>query len=214
MTPRTPRLLVLSALAGFALVAGCTVPNNPPLPPPVDLDAAVLLDAGEDIEDAGGDAGGDAGKPGSACTLPGDCSSGFCTQGLCCDSPCRGACVSCAVPGKEGLCTPLVAGVAPRIAGVCPRESPRTCAFNGTCDGAGGCGQWPELTECGSPSCMGTSIIGLAACKGGVCTPSPNQDCEPFVCDQSAQGAVCPTMCRSPFDCASGLCDKGVCKSG
>jgi hypothetical protein len=33
-----------------------------------------------------------------------DCTSTFCTDGLCCDIACDGMCLACNVEGSEGLC--------------------------------------------------------------------------------------------------------------
>jgi hypothetical protein len=35
------------------------------------------------------------------------CLSGFCPNGVCCDTACVGPCVSCELPGKIGSCTPV-----------------------------------------------------------------------------------------------------------
>jgi hypothetical protein len=63
----------------------------------------------------------DADCPGSYCepsgrchvgTGPGcqgndQCASGFCSQGVCCDRACDGACQACNLPGREGTCSPV-----------------------------------------------------------------------------------------------------------
>jgi hypothetical protein len=36
-----------------------------------------------------------------------ECASGFCANGVCCDSACDGACESCNQPRTTGQCTPL-----------------------------------------------------------------------------------------------------------
>jgi uncharacterized repeat protein (TIGR02543 family) len=43
--------------------------------------------------------------PGATCTDRAECASGFfCVSGVCCNSPCNGACESCTAPGSEGIC--------------------------------------------------------------------------------------------------------------
>lgn len=60
---------------------------------------------GEPPQPTGGDAPcveGDACPPGAACVAPAGCASGFCVDGICCDTACEGACESCA---PAGTCT-------------------------------------------------------------------------------------------------------------
>lgn len=41
---------------------------------------------------------------GQPCTSPGQCDSGFCTDGVCCNVECEEAGQSCTVPGRVGTC--------------------------------------------------------------------------------------------------------------
>jgi hypothetical protein len=50
---------------------------------------------------------GSCGLVEQACTTDGECQSGFCAQGVCCQSRCDGACQSCALPGSTGICMPV-----------------------------------------------------------------------------------------------------------
>ena len=84
---------------------------------------------------------------------PGECASGFCTDGVCCGDACGGACKSCAVAGSEGTCTNLGSGTDPA----------NECAGALSCNGAGAC----ELPE-GDP-CSGNSACGSGFCVDGVC---------------------------------------------
>lgn len=45
---------------------------------------------------------------GLPCTLPSECISGFCEQGVCCDQSCNGTTESCNQPANLGQCTPLL----------------------------------------------------------------------------------------------------------
>ncbi|MCY1022690.1 hypothetical protein [Pyxidicoccus sp. MSG2] len=69
---------------------------------------------------------------GSNCSVSAQCETGWCVDGVCCQTACSGTCESCNLPGTEGLCTTVPAGE--------PR--PGTCA---SCNGDGGCDMpWPE----------------------------------------------------------------------
>lgn len=55
----------------------------------------------------GGDApcaSGDACSPGADCVAPDACASGFCVDGICCDTACESVCETCA---PAGTCTPV-----------------------------------------------------------------------------------------------------------
>ncbi len=58
-------------------------------------------------------ADGDACPPGAACADPGACGSGFCVDGVCCDSACEGACETCA---PSGTCAPVSPQTQPECA--------------------------------------------------------------------------------------------------
>jgi hypothetical protein len=68
---------------------------------------------------------------GTACTINGECSSGNCVDGVCCNSPCDGTCQACTTAkkgsGSNGTCGNVAAGTDPDLE--CP----------GTCNGAGAC---------------------------------------------------------------------------
>ena len=74
---------------------------------------------------------------GDSCTLGVDtCATGFCVDGVCCDSACDGACNTC-VGAVAGKCSLAPAGTSPRNA--CPVDTMNPCGNDGTCDGAGAC---------------------------------------------------------------------------
>jgi len=66
---------------------------------------------------------------GVSCEGDAYCKSGHCVDGLCCDSPCEGTCVSCAVAGAEGVCTAFAAGTDPAD----------ECSGEAVCDGISRC---------------------------------------------------------------------------
>ncbi|NNL65941.1 MAG: hypothetical protein HKP30_06860 [Myxococcales bacterium] len=50
---------------------------------------------------------------GEVCHFNDQCGSGFCVDGLCCNTQCRGACEACSIyhgGQQQGVCTPLVPG--------------------------------------------------------------------------------------------------------
>ena len=52
---------------------------------------------------------GSCGLKEQACTADAECLSGFCAQGICCQSRCDGTCQSCALAGSIGICRPVPA---------------------------------------------------------------------------------------------------------
>src|SRR5207248_175340 len=70
--------------------------------------------------------GGGTKAIGAACGCDGECGSGFCADGVCCNTRCSGACVSCAVPGDMGECTVVDQGM-PDPHGFCKKSDPKTC---------------------------------------------------------------------------------------
>src|SRR5262249_19536263 len=120
-----------------------------------------------------------------------DCASGFCADGVCCDRACQGPCVSCKVPLRVGVCTPVAALVAdPR--GICIDAPP--CGTNGTCDGSGGCMRYPVGAVCAAAYCQGSTLFPLSTCdaRGSCVAPTP-LDCAPYACD--AVGLRCDSGC-------------------
>ena len=75
------------------------------------MDAA----AGSGATDAGSDTPSDGGN-GGACTAASGCSSGFCVDGVCCETACGGACNACSsakTGAADGLCRPITAATDP-----------------------------------------------------------------------------------------------------
>ncbi|HEX3695007.1 MAG TPA: PA14 domain-containing protein [Polyangia bacterium] len=170
---------------------------------------------------------------GSACLRSTDCTSDNCVEGICCNSPCTGMCVTCAAPGNLGRCQPAPVGSDPR--NDCPDEGLLSCGRDGFCDGAGGCRRYPAGAICHQPTCAGTSLTTAALCDGtGTCLIAAEQSCAPFLCgaDQmcksscatdadclapnTCQAGTCGhrapgSACAASSECASGVCAQGVC---
>ncbi|MCA9667161.1 MAG: hypothetical protein KC503_16295 [Myxococcales bacterium] len=136
-------------------------------------------------------------KNGKTCVQPSDCASGFCVDGVCCESECKGNCESCAL-GGQGKCEPHPKGSDP------DKDCLGTDAdCGGTCDGAGAC-DFPGIgTRCGAKPCQ--------ACDGtGRCNTKPPDDdaCGVIDCDQL------DTTCRDYQDLDAERCAAfGQCKA-
>jgi hypothetical protein len=146
--------------------------------------------------------------PGAPCAAGGDCDSGACVDGVCCDSSCPGACQACNLPGALGRCTPLPAGTADP--GSCAQQAPDSCGTDGTCDGNGSCRRHPAGTVCRPSTCAGDSALLMPGlCDGaGQCGYSTMIPCAPFAC----AAGQCRSSCAGAADCAPGnSCLDGSC---
>jgi len=90
---------------------------------------------------------------GDICTLAGDCKSGFCVDGVCCESACTGDCLTCAGADTNGSCIPADRGTNPR--GKCLDSGAATCGSDGYCDGTGSCEKYPAGVACQTAGCTG-----------------------------------------------------------
>ena len=93
------------------------------------------------------------GNLGSPCATSAECSMGTCSGGVCCNMACDGACQSCVLPGRAGMCTPLPQGTQIRDAG-----AGAVCSCNGV---SGTCMQTPDA---GAPDVA--VIMGMDAAVG------------------------------------------------
>lgn len=146
---------------------------------------------------------------GARCTVGGECESGFCADGVCCNVDCgKEPCKACNLSGQEGTCAELPAGEAPRAGHAsCGPDDKSTCQRNGLCDGAGGCQLWDNTTECKPPSCDAATnrATGVSKCDGlGTCTTPIAITCEPYVCKSDLTG--CHTSCTGT---GAGQCSSG-----
>ncbi|MBM4353600.1 MAG: hypothetical protein FJ109_07340, partial [Deltaproteobacteria bacterium] len=168
---------------------------------------------------------------GESCTTAGECDSGFCVDGFCCNSPCQSLCESCAIAGKEGLCSkhpantdpenncapctlcdgvgnnciPAAAGQDP--ADDCAQNSQNSCGYNGVCNGTGECAYWDAGLECFPQYCVGGLVFNPDQCTGlGVCQDGGFASCNGYICDDA--GFACRTSCTQQYHCAYGYyCD-------
>jgi hypothetical protein len=172
---------------------------------------------------AGGQESGEGGEPGAAgagsveqangavCLEDGDCVSGFCIEGVCCDTSCEGACTSCREAGTgmaEGVCGFVRSGEDPEAD--CD-ESAEACGHDGSCDGAGACRFKGVDNVCGAESCSAGMYSPAAHCDGaGSCNEPQPISCGSYPC----QGTLCAINCSPSLPCPGGLwCDSGSCKA-
>ena len=159
---------------------------------------------------------------GTACEVDGECGSGFCTDGVCCDTRCRGNCEACLAvhqaSGLDGVCGPITAGTDPRNA--CDRDPDLSCGRTGVCDGNRQCARDADGTSCGDASTMGTCQAGAcvtgARCQGNDLvdpTGTRIEACSPYLCEEDHCASTCePTQsnsCASGYSCTS----QGYCRT-
>lgn len=147
---------------------------------------------------------------GQSCVKNSDCPTGFCAESVCCDSPCTAGCSSCNLPGLAGRCSPIPAGMGPRLENACRAETMQTCGFDGSCDGLGGCRKHVKGTDCGNSSCNNNIEQPASKCDGaGVCISEVAKPCAPYMCGARA----CSTECRRNADCTpDALCLNRKCE--
>jgi len=207
--------------------------------------AASISALGCVLEDSGGAGGAKATSEAVAssnnalsCMGPADCPSGFCVDGVCCDSACSGICEACSAvkkgSGIDGLCEPIGIDLDPdgecktacdgdgacSILGILlgngsPCSAPSNCASNFCVDGV-----------CCDSSCSGTCQACTTAKKGdgdnGKCgsiaaMTDPDNECVIGDCNGSGACGASPGMspngaaCSSGNTCSSGNCVDGLC---
>lgn len=148
------------------------------------------------------------------CTKSSDCTTGYCYDGVCCNSACSGTCRACSALKKgysvDGLCESIKDGTDPDSE--CSTMGSGACSSDGVCNGTGACRVTTTGTVCAPPSCVGTaSAASESACSAtGTCTPKMTTPCSPFLCDPTT--AKCKTTCTADTDCVPGLrCTGGSC---
>jgi hypothetical protein len=161
---------------------------------------------------------------GSACGFAADCQSGFCVDGVCCNSPCTGVCEACNL--SPGSCVPVASG----------QDPADECAGADNCNGQGVClcsdnqqnGGETDL-DCGGPNCgpceLGKNCEKAGDCDTSVCTAGvcANPSCTDMVKNGGETGidcgGTCPNGCmvgegcEAPSDCVGGICTGMQCQS-
>ncbi len=150
---------------------------------------------------------------GQPCSAGRECSTGFCVEGVCCDTACNGVCQACTAANKasgdDGACD--LAKAATDAHGDCPDDGALSCKRDGLCDGAGACSLYAAGIACGITRCEGNVQTGFACDGSGQCDANAQNDCELYSCMSGA----CTVSCLDSNDCSvSAYCDEadGACK--
>ena len=174
---------------GAGGAAGAGVPDAMP-----DVPVVAPVDTGVDVDNGPAKL-----AIGAACQQASQCTSNFCTDGVCCNTDCLGACRSCAIGGSPGTCRPAAAGTDPRNS--CNEETANSCGQTGVCDANQACARYPATTICSPPACSSTGQFTFSRCNGaGTCTAAALVSCQPYACTTTGS---CRTSCTSKADCAS-----------
>jgi hypothetical protein len=150
---------------------------------------------------------------GSPCTnIAGECQSGNCVDGVCCDTPAAscGGCKQCNLVSALGTCSNVPTGQDPH--GTCPTNN-ATCTAGG-CNNAGACTPAASTVTCAT-ACGSTNQLSTTKCNGVStgCTNSPTTASCPsnLVCQNATScWANCSNGgdadCVSTTYCAGGNC--------
>lgn len=185
----------------------CTTGMNPSC----DLATHTCISCSDSIQngtETGLDCGGACPKrcDGTACTGDAQCKSGHCADGVCCESTCTTTCKACNVPGHEGTCTTLSAGL----------QDPGKCEGSNACDGTSGGGSCDALNnkKTNGNLCTLNSDCFNNTCAAGLCRLPTGQPCSDDVQCASLRCSnnVC-TDCVGAGDCAATECNNGRCKA-
>lgn len=148
----------------------------------------------------------DTGAPCSS--YPELCASGFCVDGVCCESACQGPCRGCSKAStgqNDGACAQALSGKDPHDD--CDNNPLNPCGEVGLCDGQGGCLLASSGLPCGAASCE-QEVLLVGTCDGlGSCVAS-STSCAPFGC----LGGACLVACGGDGDCSPlAWCKAGSC---
>lgn len=122
-------------------------------------------------------------EPGAACSVWFQCGSGYCIDGVCCDTSCSDYCEACTAAktgGVDGTCSPILAGTDP------DSECDDGPCMTGLCDGFGGCGAIPMGTDPADDCPEGPCVTGLCDGAGGCGRRSDTTPCDDGIgCSQT-----------------------------
>ncbi len=152
---------------------------------------------------------------GDACTLGDECLSGFCSDGVCCDTACTQECYACSPATKQsgdqsGTCSYAIQGADPRVQ--CLNE----IEVHTQCDGKGSTEQIGTTKDCkpgvcGSDNLCSTSCKTTANCSlTGFCDLTAPSDAG------AGSGTCTPTrinstVCTANEQCVNKHCVDGLC---
>ncbi|MGE0322972.1 MAG: hypothetical protein AB7S68_11750 [Polyangiaceae bacterium] len=133
---------------------------------------------------------------GVTCGGNGECGSGFCVDGVCCNTSCTGSCMECNLPGKLGTCSSI--------------------SFTDDVDNCGSCGaacSGNHVTRaCSGGQCVGACDSGYADCNGN----KRSDGCETNTQTNADHCGSCNAACSTNHIarvCSAGECG-GTCSNG
>ena len=135
-------------------------------------------------------------KNGDSCGATNQCISGFCADGVCCDSACDGACAACATAKGAD------------VDGTCKAAAVKSALDPGACDAANGCAN----KGCGCDA-AGTckSLDGASCSNGGTCLSG---FCADGVCCNTACTGACSACSKVKGADVDGSCKAAAVKNG
>ncbi len=170
---------------------------------------------------------------GQPCGMNTDCTSGFCADGVCCNSACTETCKSCNLTASVGTCT-FVPNDSVDPTGTSPCNNPYRCNGTGLCNAQNGV-PCALPSECLSGFCVDGFCCGnicdqlckacsdaLTGAGNGNCRSilngtDPQNECSNSDCNGSGACSGLPgtlangQSCTSAGQCLSGFCVDGVC---
>jgi hypothetical protein len=157
---------------------------------------------------------------GAECSSGSECQSSHCAQGVCCNSPCTGACMACNLSAAFGFCTPVPDGTSDP-GEQCKATAQATCGTTGLCK-AGVCAFYAKGLNCKAAVCAtSSSQTPASTCDGrGACVTPPPLNCGRYICSSAACESTCKTDadCVSPNICVNNSCglkkNGGICTAG
>jgi MYXO-CTERM domain-containing protein len=151
---------------------------------------------------------------GSTCLVANECATGYCVDGVCCQSACDGVCRACSAAkkggGKDGLCDAVASDTDPD--NDCNDDGKDSCKQNGLCDGAGECALYPNKTQISASQCVGDNGIVKQICdgKGKVIIDSSQSSCGAYRCDSAKNdcffSCTSTSQCTGVYACINGNC--------
>ena len=146
------------------------------------------------------------GDDGDPCMRGEMCLSGFCADGVCCNSACLGVCESCNQPALNGMCAPVAIGTDPQmecgVGRVCNGASIPMCIDEDRPNGE----MCTDGLQCESGYCV-DGVCCDALCNGtcescalintvGLCTPQPIGEDPEMECGENG-------FCNGASECAA-----------